>query len=701
MVPRRPRLHLAARGSLRTPARRIAAGVAGLMVVAGTITSYGLTDIGVAPAADATLSCTDQWTGAGGTNDWDTAANWSTGVPDGTGVDVCLSAGATVVVQRGTFSVGELTVSRDSALTVGAADAAGAGPTGTRLAVAAGAENDGTLTAEPSGTGAASLTLDGPITNTGALEADGSVVIGNAVASTLTNSGTLGVAPGSVVDLESSSSATNTSGGLLAFGIDGPPTSASDYGSIANGSLSLGGSADPVFDDGFTPSPGSEYAVYDGSDNGSFAALLGDAKADYSQPGEVRLVGGAPPAATTVAVTGSDPAAVFGQEVQFTATVTPSSGSDPTGSVTFRAGGLLLGSATLTSTAGVTSATLDSSSLPLGSRSVTATYGGDVVFGAGTSQALAQVVGPDTSDLAVAASPSAAVPGQQVTYTAAVSAAAPGAGSPTGTVSFTDDGTPVAGCQALLLAPASPRATCNETYGSDATHTIAATYGGDPEFSSSTAALTETVSPLSTTTAVATSGRTSTSGQSVTLTAVVAPPAGTTGPPGDPDPSGAVTFTDNGTILGASTLTTTGAVTTTSMLVTTLPLGPDAIAASYGGDTDFAASSSTTTASVTVGQAPTDLALGSSADPAISGQPVTFTASVLPATGSGETGTVTFFFDGTALGSASVSDGEATLTTSALPVGTGSVTAGYGGDGSFAGSATPGPWSQEVDPPPG
>ena len=137
------------------------------------------------------------------------------------------------------------------------------------------------------------------------------------------------------------------------------------------------------------------------------------------------------------------------------------------------------------------------------------------------------------------------------------------------------------------------------------------------------------------------------------------------------------------------------------MLVTTLPLGPNAIAASYGGDTDFAASSSTTAASVTVSQAPTDLALGSSVDPAISGQPVTFTASVFPATGSGETGTVTFFFDGTALGSASVSDGEATLTTSALPVGTDSVTASYGGDGSFAGSATPGPWSQEVDPPPG
>ena len=146
-------------------------------------------------------------------------------------------------------------------------------------------------------------------------------------------------------------------------------------------------------------------------------------------------------------------------------------------------------------------------------------------------------------------------------------------------------------------------------------------------------------------------------------------------------------------------MTTTEAVTTTSMLVTTLPLGPNAIAASYGGDTDFAASSSTTAASVTVGQAPTDLAVGSSVDPAISGQPVTFTASVFPVTGSGETGTVTFFSDGTPLGSASVSNGEATFTTSTLPVGTDTLTARYAGDDSFAGSATPVPWSQEVDLP--
>ena len=99
-------------------------------------------------------------------------------------------------------------------------------------------------------------------------------------------------------------------------------------------------------------------------------------------------------------------------------------------------------------------------------------------------------------------------------------------------------------------------------------------------------------------------------------------------------------------------------------------------------------------------RAPTTLGLGSSANPSTLGQPVTITASVFPATGSGETGTVTFFYDGAVIGSGSVSNGQATLTTATLPPGTGTVTATYGGDGNFSGSATTAPWSQEVDPAP-
>jgi hypothetical protein len=137
------------------------------------------------------------------------------------------------------------------------------------------------------------------------------------------------------------------------------------------------------------------------------------------------------------------------------------------------------------------------------------------------------------------------------------------------------------------------------------------------------------------------------------------------------------------------------------MLLTTLPLGVSSIRASFGGDSYFGSSTSGPAELVTVSQATTVLSLGDSDDPSTAGQPVTFTASVFPATGSGETGTVTFSYNGTVIGSALVSNGEATLTTATLPIGTGSVTATYGGDANFVGSNTVSPWSQEVDPAPG
>jgi len=67
---------------------------------------------------------------------------------------------------------------------------------------------------------------------------------------------------------------------------------------------------------------------------------------------------------------------------------------------------------------------------------------------------------------------------------------------------------------------------------------------------------------------------------------------------------------------------------------------------------------------------------------------VTFTAIV---SGSGvPTGAVTFMDGTTTLGSASLDPGgQATLTTSSLAVGTHSITAVYGGDGSFNGSTSP------------
>lgn len=655
----------------------------------------GVAGIGVAPAADTALGCTDIWTGGAGTTDWATAGNWSTGlVPVGTGVDACIPGGTTVLDQSATITVGELTIAKGSSLTVGAGGGAPeSGSSAATLSVSSGLDNEGTLTAGASGTATATISLDGPVTNAGAFEVFGTVTVGDTTAaSNVTNAGTIGIAPGGVIDLLKASTLTNESNGLLAFGIDGPPTSAADYGRISNGSLSLDGSVAPVFEDGFTPSSGAEYVVANGSFTGTFATVR-DATADYSRPDALGLVGGVPATATAISLTSAIPTSVFGQVVGFTATVMPAAGSAPTGSVSFTAGGALIGRIPVVTTAGVTTATIDTAVLPVGSQPVVASYDGDVFFAPSNSPTDALTVQPDSSNVTIVAAPADAVPDEQVTYTVSVSADSPGAGQPGGTVSLSDGGKPVSDCESLTLPSTGPlQVTCNQTYGADATHSVVATYNGSADFLPSMAAFTETVAPRPTSTTVAASPRTSTTGQPVSFTATVAASAGSA------SPTGSVTFTDGGAVIGTSTLTpTTGGVSTTSLLLTTLPLGVNSIGASFGGDADFGASASGA-APVTVSRASTALDLVSSDGLTSSGQPVTFIANVFPATGSGETGTVLFFYGGTEIGSASVSNGQATLTTATLPIGTASVTATYGGDADFAGSATTSPWSQEVDP---
>ena len=149
-----------------------------------------------------------------------------------------------------------------------------------------------------------------------------------------------------------------------------------------------------------------------------------------------------------------------------------------------------------------------------------------------------------------------------------------------------------------------------------------------------------------------------------------------------------MTYSVNGTTLGSSMLTTTAGVTTASMLVTTLPVGSDFVTASYGGGHRLPGQLDGTAALVVVSRTPTSLGLFTSANPSPLAQSVTFTATIFPTTGSGETGTVTFFDNGVAIGTSSVSNGQATLSTTGLPAGTDPIIAGYGGDGDFVGSPT-------------
>src|SRR5262249_48146639 len=152
-------------------------------------------------------------------------------------------------------------------------------------------------------------------------------------------------------------------------------------------------------------------------------------------------------------------------------------------------------------------------------------YIGDANFSASTSTAVTQTVNKAATTSTVTSSATPAVFGQSVTFTVTVSPTAPGAGTPTGTVTFRD-GTATLGTSTLTTGG---QATSTISTLSVATHTITVVYGGDNNFTGSTsAALTQTLNKANTTTTVSTSINPALFGQA-TITATVAPVAPSAG----------------------------------------------------------------------------------------------------------------------------------------------------------------------------
>jgi hypothetical protein len=138
------------------------------------------------------------------------------------------------------------------------------------------------------------------------------------------------------------------------------------------------------------------------------------------------------PAKSTIWLTSSSGSSVYGQPVTFTATVTGV--GTPTGSVTFTDGGAVLGTVTLD---GSGNATLATSSLAAGSQSISATYSGSTDFGAATSGTTTVAVARAGTQV-VLATRSVHKKRRVVSLTldATVGPLAPGAGVPTGTVTY-------------------------------------------------------------------------------------------------------------------------------------------------------------------------------------------------------------------------------------------------------------------------
>jgi hypothetical protein len=274
------------------------------------------------------------------------------------------------------------------------------------------------------------------------------------------------------------------------------------------------------------------------------------------------------------------------------------------------------------------------------------------------------------------ASPNPSAFGQSVTFTVTVTATLTGLPIATaGTVTFKDGVTTIGSSSANILG----QATFTTSTLGGGSHTITAVYAGNAVYNPSTSAsLTQNVTPNASTTALISSVNPSALSQSVTFTATVSGIGGT--------PGGSVTFKDGATTLGTSTLDGGGQATLTT---SALAAGSHAIVATYNGSANFNASTSSQLSQI-VNLGSSNTLLIASPNPSSFGQAVTFTASVSGSSGT-PTGTVTFKDGATTLGTVTLDGaGQATLTTSALATGSHSVTAAYGGDTTYnASGSTP------------
>jgi len=276
-------------------------------------------------------------------------------------------------------------------------------------------------------------------------------------------------------------------------------------------------------------------------------------------------------AATSVALATSINPSAFGQSVTFTATVS-STGGTPTGTVTFESNGASIGTGTLSGG----KATLSTETLPVGTNSITAVYGGSGDFFGKTSTAVSEVTKAVTTTTKLYSGTNPAKYGQLVTFTAVV--APEFSGTASGTVTF-KDGTTVIGTETLTGGVAKLDLS-DLGVGS---HSITAAFNGSADFAKSTSAvLTETVNPATTSTSVTSSLNPSTDGSSVTFTAKVTPGSG-------PVATGTVTFKNGTTTLGTGALNGSGEATYATK---TLTVGTHSITAVYGGSADDSTSTS-------------------------------------------------------------------------------------------------------------
>jgi Bacterial Ig-like domain (group 3)/FG-GAP-like repeat len=268
---------------------------------------------------------------------------------------------------------------------------------------------------------------------------------------------------------------------------------------------------------------------------------------------------------------------------------------------------------------------------------------------------------------ALTSSPNPSVYGQNVTFTAVVTA---NSGSATGTVTFLNaQGSNFMGSSNLVNGTA----TLTGAFFGAGSNSAVAIYQGTENFTGSTSnTANQVVNPATTTTSLISSPNPARVGQTVTYSPTVHSQFGGTA-------SGTITLYDGATTIGVLTL---GPNQKTSIKEKYAVPGTHSITATYSGDgSNIGSTSSPLSEQV---QAQTTTVLTTSGSPSHVGQLVTFTANVTSAFGAIPDGEIVTFSDnGKAIGLVPLSGGVATYATAALKTKTHTIKAVYPGDSTF------------------
>ena len=397
------------------------------------------------------------------------------------------------------------------------------------------------------------------------------------------------------------------------------------------------------------------------------------------------LAVGAAPSTATLASSANP--SVFGQSVTFTATISSAAGVPlPMGTVTFFDGGIArCGPIPVQPGAGSASGSCAAPALASGHHAITANYSGDANHQAATTAPVDQTVNAAATTLTLTP-PATIALGNSVSVEATLAVVAPGAGTPSGTITIGDAGAG-SGDHCTIALPAT---RCSLTPGGAGVKTLTATYAPDAaasgNFAGSSASGSLTVTAAISGTALASSANPSVFGQSVTFTATVTPANGGV------LPTGTVTFRDGATdICTDVALTAAAGGASATCATSSLAVGMHTITAAYSGDANNQASNATLAGGQVVDTVPSSTALSAAPSSTVFGQAAVLTATVTSANPAAA-GAVAFSADGAALPgceAVALNAGKAACTTAALAVGTHAIAATYSGDADTAASSAP------------